>query len=68
MLIEMMEQGIDSINDHLLGQCLIANSEVIIPEIISKLKENTSDFFVETAIRVLYGVKNELFKTNNGCI
>lgn len=54
MLIEMMGQGVDGINTTLLRQCLIANSEAVMPEIISKLRHNTSDFFVETAIRVLY--------------
>ncbi|GBF33324.1 hypothetical protein DCCM_2423 [Desulfocucumis palustris] len=53
ILIKMMEQGVDSINNILFEQHLLLYSEAVMPEIISKLRNNESDFFAETAIKVL---------------
>ncbi len=62
MLIEMMEQGIDSINHILFKQRLLVYSEAVMPEIISKLRNNESDFFAETAIKVLHKSKTNYSK------
>ncbi len=57
-LIDMLNQKIDQNNEILLIRKMLKHSDYIIPEVISRLKSNTNDFFVEFSVRLLKEAKN----------
>ena len=52
-VIRLMRRGVDSINQDDLVFRALEFEDIVVPEVIKRLKTSLNDFFIETAVRLL---------------